>query len=555
MRIHSSSLLLLGWLFAGPAAAPAQSPRPKAAGADPAAGGTPARLQPATEADAGIHDMLLLLPSGPMHLRVQVTDAGKSLKAKRQAYMSQLVSKLDVDKDGKLSTAETSKHPLFVTGRRFEGNKFLESLKARKPFTTRELELTVERAAGQLITFRQNNALAEQDLSVFQVLDEDRSGLIERVEMRTAAARIAARDADFDQCITFDEFLDQPQVDPLLVGLPIADEPPSSIHSEMLRDATEPIIAQRLVRRYDADRDARLSAQELGWSVERCSALDSDRSGMLSVQELARIARSEPDLSLAIELGATSDQAMSVQGGRFAKQLEQARGDLVRLREKAFELTVGYQGRDLIAESERNARAAFNEIDADANGYLDRDEITDHQRFERYLFDAMDANSDDRVFADEMLAYVTTYSEPASTSCQATLFDASNGFFQVLDDNADGRVSIRELRRSEDLLLQRSDERQELNPSRMTKSYRIEFQRGGVSLFGRVNRPQAETPEALLKSPTGPVWFQRMDRNSDGDIAWDEFLGPREAFHQLDSDGDNLVDAKEAAAYESRSSK
>ena len=37
-----------------------------------------------------------------------------------------------------------------------------------------------------------------------------------------------------------------------------------------------------------------------------------------------------------------------------------------------------------------------------------------------------------------------------------------------------------------------------------------------------------------------------MDRNGDGDLTWDEFLGPREVFHQLDADQDDLIDETEA---------
>jgi hypothetical protein len=37
-----------------------------------------------------------------------------------------------------------------------------------------------------------------------------------------------------------------------------------------------------------------------------------------------------------------------------------------------------------------------------------------------------------------------------------------------------------------------------------------------------------------------------MDRNRDGDVAWREFLGPREAFARIDADGDGLIDAGEA---------
>jgi hypothetical protein len=84
----------------------------------------------------------------------------------------------------------------------------------------------------------------------------------------------------------------------------------------------------------------------------------------------------------------------------------------------------------------------------------------------------------------------------------------------------------------------------------MNKSFRIEIQRGGVSLFGKVSRTSAEMPIASLQVPSGPIWFQRMDRNGDGDLSWDEFLGPREVFHQIDSDHDGLIDQREAESLE-----
>jgi hypothetical protein len=56
-----------------------------------------------------------------------------------------------------------------------------------------------------------------------------------------------------------------------------------------------------------------------------------------------------------------------------------------------------------------------------------------------------------------------------------------------------------------------------------------------------------QTPAFQKRTPTGPIWFQRMDRNNDGDLTWHEFLGPRDVFHKLDADGNELVDAQEAA--------
>ena len=504
--------------------------------------------QPASEqspSESGQHDMLMMLPQGPVHLRVRISDDDKPLKKKRDDYLKHLVSTLDTDQDGKISRTETTKHPLFTSGRRFQGNSFLNSLRTRRPYTDREIELAVNKAAGQFVSYRQNNALADQDLSVFRVLDADESGLVERVEMRLAPARIASRDSDFDQCVTFDEFVSDGAMNENVIVNPLDSQPPGAIHSELLRDANEPILAARLVKRYDEDRDAHLTAGELGWDDERIDDLDADDDDRLSVKELAKIATALPDIWLEIDLSKDSSEAMKVVG-KPSPDVEVSRADLVRLKRGGLSLSVGYRHRDPMQEATQNAQTAFNAIDVDANGYLDRDEIAEHQRFERYLFDAMDRNDDDRVFAEEMMTYVKEYTEPASTSCQVTLLDTGNGFFQMLDGNADGRISIRELRGCESTLVGVADDEKQINPSKLTKSYRIEIQRGGISLFGRVDRPSAETPAALLKPPSGPIWFQRMDRNGDGDLTWDEFLGPREEFHKLDADKDDLINENEA---------
>ena len=503
----------------------------------------PAAAQP--PADSRQHDMILMLPRGPVHLRLDITAGGKGLRQMREDYLDTLIASLDTDADGKLSRGETDKHPLFNNGRRFEGNAFLQSLRSNQRYSDRDVAMTVDRAAGQLIAYRQDNQLADQDLRVFNVLDADGSGLIEPAEMRLAASRIADRDGDFDQCVTFDEFtLEETMSNSLTVNTALP-EPPGAVHSEWLRSAAEPILPARLVRRYDVDQNARLSATELSWDPARVAALDDDGDGELTMQELGAISRgSDPDLSLSVDLNQPAADAMKPVGMPPGDAVI-ARSDLIRMKCSGALLDIGYRYRDPVAEATTNAQATFNAIDSDGNGYMDRDEIAEHQRFERYLFDAMDADEDDRVFAEEMMRYVREYTRPASTSCQITLLDTGNGFFQMLDQSGDGRISIRELRACEKTLQSVSDD-PAINPSRMTTSYRIEIQRGGASLFGRVDRPAAQTPTALVKPPTGPIWFQRMDRNRDGDLTWDEFLGPREVFHQIDLDHDDLIDEAEA---------
>jgi hypothetical protein len=44
----------------------------------------------------------------------------------------------------------------------------------------------------------------------------------------------------------------------------------------------------------------------------------------------------------------------------------------------------------------------------------------------------------------------------------------------------------------------------------------------------------------------GPTWFAKMDRNRDGDVSRDEFLGAAADYRRLDADDDGLISVHEA---------
>jgi Ca2+-binding EF-hand superfamily protein len=322
-------------------------------------------------------------------------------------------------------------------------------------------------------------------------------------------------------------------------------------------------MASRLIRTYDTDKDAKLSKEELHWDEARVALLDQNRDGVLAVAELSKIADADPDVSVEVELSASEARNGNLVNGKpsisrdrvqliSARQSAAARmldGGVIEIKQPSTTITLSYRTRDPIEEAMRNARETFNAIDMDGNGYMDRDEIATHPRFQRYLFDAMDADHDDRVFSREMDQYVKGIAEPSATVCQVTLFDSGNGYFQMLDQNGDGRISIRELRTAETNLVSHAvDDSPELNPSQMPRYFKIEMQRGGPTLFGPAIRLRAEVPQPIMRSNNGPTWFQRMDRNGDNDLVWDEFLGPRDVFDRLDTDRDGLMDPTEANA-------
>jgi Ca2+-binding EF-hand superfamily protein len=232
---------------------------------------------------------------------------------------------------------------------------------------------------------------------------------------------------------------------------------------------------------------------------------------------------------------------------RIGAGADSSRPDYAKMSLGGAVISFSHRNLDPVASSIATAMQQFNLLDADANGYLSRDETAERVRFVRDLFDLMDADGDEKVFADEMKDYVRSRAEPAAATCRVNVYDTGNGFFMALDSNADGRVSLREVRKAAASLAQLDRDGQPgVGQSEPVRHFHIEFVRGSYQLFGPSEQLLAEAPAFQQRTPTGPIWFQRMDRNNDGDLTWNEFLGPRHVYHELDSDHDDLLDPNEA---------
>lgn len=119
-----------------------------------------------------------------------------------------------------------------------------------------------------------------------------------------------------------------------------------------------------------------------------------------------------------------------------------------------------------------------------------------------------------------------------------------------LDPNDDGRFTIRELRRLEQLL--RTFDRdgdQSITRSEAASPIRVCIGFGPTAHRELANVRDTSQPETS-PSVTAPEWFQRMDRNLDNDLSRREFPGTDEQFRSLDADGDELIDASEAQTFE-----
>lgn len=548
LRVAAASVVLLAAALAWRTTS-AADPEPLSARL-PAKTAAAAAKKPATDQ----RDVLLLLDEGPLHLRLHVALGGVSLAEARRQYVAKLVETLDANKDGKISRTEASRSPLLRTKQRPGAAKFLESLGAQQNMTPRDVQQKVEAAGGNLVAYREDLTSSQNDLEIFKLLDADKSGALEAGELQNAGSLVMAKDEDGDECVSFQEFFPAPPPpDPMLVAVGMVAPTrtvPDPIPKVIKDTTTDPVIIQRILKKYDKNRDFRLSVAELGWTKERVSLLDGDGNELLDAEELADIAQVQPDVELSADLldSQTEGGIIGVVGLGGERLDDASRPDYVKVGLTPAVLTFSHRNLDPIAAAIDDAMRQFNALDADANGYLDRDETSARLRFQRELFDLMDADADDKVFVDEVKAFVTAKAEPAASTCRVNLYDTGNGFFMALDANADGRVSVREMRRANGSLAQLDrDGKAGVGQTEPARHFHIEFVRGSYQLFGPSEQLSAQTPNFQRRLPSGPIWFQRMDRNNDGDLTWNEFLGPREIFHDLDGDGDFLLDPKEAA--------
>lgn len=494
-------------------------------------------------------DVLVLLDGGPLHIRLRMQLDGQSLSQARQAYVARLIKTVDANGDGKVSREEANQSPILRTRSR-PGVAALGLTGVEK--TPRDILREVDRIGGELVAYRQDLTSAKNDWEVFKLLDVDQSGLLDPQEMASAAEFILAKDGDGDECVSFQEFFPPPPpTDPMQVALVQPDPTPPSIATvaDMVRDTGEPLLPRRLIKKYDRNRDLQLDARELGWDADRLAAIDANQNEKLGARELATVGQMRPDLELVVDMKAPDQDSGSISVADSAgKRLDDgSRGDYAKMAFGPAVVSFSHRNLDPIGAALDDAMRLFNSLDMDANGYLDKDETSGRGRFERGLFELLDADDDAKIFAEEMKEYVQARAEPAASACQVYVYDTGYGFFMALDANADGRVSVREMRYASKSLGQLDrDGRPGVTMNEPVRHFHVEFVRRSFKLFGASEELVAQTPAFQQRKPTGPIWFQRMDRNNDGDLTWSEFLGPREVFHKLDGDNDSLVDPQEA---------
>jgi Ca2+-binding EF-hand superfamily protein len=534
---------------------------------------------------------VLFAPAHPVFLRLRVQVDGQSVGRFRERAVGQWFGQFDHNHDGFLDKKEIA--PFLSALAEQAGAAARPTWQAADvdpadgKVSPREFRAFVDAQLGPPLALAVHAETAsEVDASLFRHLDANGDGILTLDELHNAKAALAPLDADDDETISTAELMaaapkraspsspNSPSPSAGAVAKAASPSPKSapSAQAQKTRRPAERLpllllgpdtpaesIAEALLNEYgSATRqagDRRLSAKALGLSADEVRRYDGSPADTLGVRELAQLLLERPpQLELSIQL---FDQ----QRGRA--RVSVARGN----RPPPFEwqqssadsgmLVVNGLKVALAAKRTRGATGdmssfyalRFNIVDRDKNNYLDRQEFAE-LGLPGADFAAVDANGDKQITPDELAAFLKQPANVYLNQVTLAVTDESQSLFDFLDTRPDGRLSPRELNAAA-ARLRALDRNQDGNLT-------LGELRTQIRVEAEVKRPPEARPAMLLGAPRnqsstaaiprdrGPEWFRRMDRNYDGDVSWREFLGPRAAFDQLDTDHDGLLSPEEA---------
>ncbi len=481
-------------------------------------------------------DLLVLAPETSVLMRIHVEfERGQTLADNRTQYANQWFDRLDTDADDLLNETEAVHVPTFgrfddLTGEINEEWQRLDIAPADQTISAEEFMRHVNSAMGSGLSISRRQTRASQTVVLYPRLDADADGQVSTVELTEGLSLLKPFDFDDDESLSAAELQPFPASMQVSQAMqPRADQSPFVV----LDDALD---QQSLIRRLHGLYGDETSADR--WS-ERLTDPQPD------VTIAIRFPKRRPK---RIELESdTSSERVLIKEESTRRLLALTLGDL------NIDATLRNAQESIEGISAKYLQLQFRYVDADGDKQLSPQEFAKLE-IEEATFSAVDIDHDEQISADEISTFIGQRALLSRCRLEMTIENDTTSLFEALDRDEDRRLSPREFQGGVDpfLALDRNGNGK-LAESELVTKYTLEFavtrptEFDDLSGGGAMNAMAAEARLPILRPVTqGPEWFQRMDRNQDGDVTWREFLGPRASFDRFDTDENGLIDATEA---------
>jgi Ca2+-binding EF-hand superfamily protein len=525
---------------------------------------------PATPVD-DVQDVLLLIRPRPTLVRLHVRIGDQPLHAAWRDAVARLHRHLDKDGDGVVKREDFGGVPWVSLARVFgnrqtpAGAELTLAGFGKKLFdgivTVEELAVMV-RSVQPPLSLEERPATASEQDATFARLDADGDGVLSHAELERTSESLRKFDQNDDDVVSRAELM--PFQNPAIpvAALRTRNEPASNV--VLVRPNESRLqLAQEVVDRLDKGgprgtgvEDQRLSQSESRLERGTFAALDVNDDESIDSDELMRfLDRLEPDIELIVRLGppVLNHYAVELVGPAVEGQTGSPGAHVLRTGDKL--LTIALENLEIDVQTEpiqedfRVARvlaqAALRGLDRDDNKSLSLAEVQAQEPF-RSLFGLIDRNADGEIAWEEIELGLRLLEELSHGQVKLGVNDRGMMLFGNIDTDNDDRLSIRELRTA-GWRLESCDHNGDGRLSDNEIPHRFAWVFSQRLLPVGLVAPRTNTVVTTSRANrSGTTWFEKMDRNRDGDLSPREFLGPRSAFDRLDADGDGLIDAREA---------